>query len=40
VLRQHYQQALALATELGIPFAEECRQLKEELERGGEDQGT
>ncbi|MEM7712368.1 MAG: tetratricopeptide repeat protein [Cyanobacteria bacterium P01_A01_bin.68] len=29
---QYCQQALALATELGIPLAEECKKLKEELE--------
>jgi tetratricopeptide (TPR) repeat protein len=29
---QYCQQALALATELGIPLAEECRKLQEEIE--------
>jgi hypothetical protein len=30
------EQALALATELGIPLAEECRKLKAELEEVNE----
>ena len=32
VAQQYCQQALALAIELGIPLAEECRKLQEELE--------
>jgi tetratricopeptide (TPR) repeat protein len=35
VARQYCQQALALATELGIPLAEECQKLKQELEERG-----
>ena len=30
--REYCQQALALATELGIPLAEECKTLQQELE--------
>lgn len=38
--RQYCQQALALATELGIPLVEECRQLQEELAKSpGENKG-
>jgi hypothetical protein len=31
--REYCQQALTLATELDIPLAEECRELKEELKK-------
>jgi tetratricopeptide (TPR) repeat protein len=33
---EYCEQALALATELGIPIAEECQKLKEELEAAEE----
>jgi hypothetical protein len=33
---EYCEQALALATELGIPLAEECKKLKEELEAAEE----
>jgi tetratricopeptide (TPR) repeat protein len=32
---KYCEQALAISTKLGIPLAEECRKLKEELEKGG-----
>lgn len=39
-LSQRYcEQSLAIATELGIPLAEECRQLKEEMEKHGGEKG-
>jgi tetratricopeptide (TPR) repeat protein len=37
--QQYCQQALGLATELGIPLAEECQKLKEELEARGASEG-
>jgi tetratricopeptide (TPR) repeat protein len=33
---EYCEKALALATELGIPIAEECQKLKEELEAAEE----
>jgi tetratricopeptide (TPR) repeat protein len=39
VARQYCQQALMLATELGIPLAEECQKLMEKLEERGAPEG-
>ena len=37
--QQYCQQALTLATELGIPLAKECQKLKKELEEWGASEG-
>mgnify|MGYP002777061927 CR=1 FL=1 len=39
VARQYCQQALELATELGIPLTEECQKLMKELEERGASEG-